>query len=46
MTSREIANDRVGEYFECRVHRIDQLSAKETVLNLLALRFANPFVIR
>ncbi|MDU5715019.1 MAG: glucose-6-phosphate dehydrogenase, partial [Citrobacter freundii] len=40
-TSREI-NDQVGEYFEeCQVYRIDHYLGKETVLNLLALRFAN-----
>lgn len=40
-TSREI-NDQVGEYFEeCQVFRIDHYLGKETVLNLLALRFAN-----
>lgn len=40
-SSREI-NDRVAEYFdESRVYRIDHYLGKETVLNLLALRFAN-----
>jgi len=40
-TSREI-NDQVGEYFgENQVFRIDHYLGKETVLNLLALRFAN-----
>lgn len=40
-TSREI-NDQVGEYFdESQVFRIDHYLGKETVLNLLALRFAN-----
>lgn len=40
-TSREI-NDQVGEFFEeCQVYRIDHYLGKETVLNLLALRFAN-----
>lgn len=35
-------NDRVAEYFdECQVYRIDHYLGKETVLNLLALRFAN-----
>ena len=38
-TSREI-NDQVGEFFEeCQVYRIDHYLGKETVLNLLALRF-------
>ncbi len=40
-TSQEI-NDQVGEYFdESQVFRIDHYLGKETVLNLLALRFAN-----
>ena len=40
-TSKEI-NDQVGEYFEeNQVFRIDHYLGKETVLNLLALRFAN-----
>lgn len=44
-TSREI-NDRVGEYFEeCQVYRIDHYLGKETVLNLLALRFANSLFV-
>lgn len=39
--SQEI-NDQVGEYFEeCQVYRIDYYFGKETVLNLLALRFVN-----
>ncbi len=41
LTSQEI-NDQVGEYFEeSQVFRIDHYLGKETVLNLLALRFAN-----
>ena len=44
-TSREI-NDRVGEFFEeCQVYRIDHYLGKETVLNLLALRFANSLFV-
>ncbi len=44
-TSREI-NDSVGEYFEeCQVFRIDHYLGKETVLNLLALRFANSIFV-
>ena len=40
-SSREI-NNAVSEYFnECQVYRIDHYLGKETVLNLLALRFAN-----
>lgn len=35
-------NQRVGEYFsESQIYRIDHYLGKETVLNLLALRFAN-----
>ncbi|WP_312241309.1 glucose-6-phosphate dehydrogenase [Pantoea sp.] len=44
-TSQEI-NDSVGEYFdECQVFRIDHYLGKETVLNLLALRFANSIFV-
>lgn len=44
-TSKEI-NDSVGEYFEeCQVFRIDHYLGKETVLNLLALRFANSIFV-
>lgn len=44
-TSREI-NDSVGEYFdESQVFRIDHYLGKETVLNLLALRFANSIFV-
>lgn len=40
-TSQDI-NDNVGKYFEeCQVFRIDHYLGKETVLNLLALRFSN-----
>lgn len=42
-SSREI-NDAVSAYFnEDQVYRIDHYLGKETVLNLLALRFANDF---
>ncbi|WP_392566744.1 glucose-6-phosphate dehydrogenase [Utexia brackfieldae] len=42
-SSQEI-NDAVAEYFdESQVYRIDHYLGKETVLNLLALRFANSF---
>jgi glucose-6-phosphate 1-dehydrogenase len=42
---REI-NDQVGEFFEeCQVYRIDHYLGKETVLNLLALRFANSLFV-
>ncbi|VFS58402.1 Glucose-6-phosphate 1-dehydrogenase [Leminorella grimontii] len=40
-SSQEI-NDQVAQYFdESQVYRIDHYLGKETVLNLLALRFAN-----
>ena len=36
----------MGEYFEeCQVYRIDHYLGKETVLNLLALRFANSLFV-
>jgi glucose-6-phosphate 1-dehydrogenase len=36
----------VGEFFEeCQVYRIDHYLGKETVLNLLALRFANSLFV-
>ncbi|RUO36889.1 glucose-6-phosphate dehydrogenase [Aliidiomarina shirensis] len=41
-SSREI-NQEVAKYFdESQIYRIDHYLGKETVLNLLALRFANP----
>ncbi|EPC01180.1 glucose-6-phosphate 1-dehydrogenase [Litchfieldella anticariensis FP35 = DSM 16096] len=41
-SSKEI-NDAIGEVFpESRVYRIDHYLGKETVQNLIALRFANP----
>ncbi len=44
-SSRRI-NDQVAEYFnENQVYRIDHYLGKETVLNLLALRFANSLFI-
>ena len=44
-TSQEINND-VGKYFEeSHVYRIDHYLGKETVLNLLALRFANSIFV-
>ncbi|MBT0726273.1 glucose-6-phosphate dehydrogenase [Rosenbergiella australiborealis] len=44
-TSQEI-NDSVGEFFdESQVFRIDHYLGKETVLNLLALRFANSIFV-
>ncbi|HHH2196421.1 TPA: glucose-6-phosphate dehydrogenase [Yersinia enterocolitica] len=42
LASSRVINDQVAEYFnECQVYRIDHYLGKETVLNLLALRFAN-----
>ena len=42
LASSRVINDAVGAFFhEGQVYRIDHYLAKETVLNLLALRFAN-----
>ncbi|AHF74253.1 glucose-6-phosphate 1-dehydrogenase [Candidatus Sodalis pierantonius str. SOPE] len=42
LDSSRVINDQVAEYFnESQVYRIDHYLGKETVLNLLALRFAN-----
>ncbi|CAI1740446.1 glucose-6-phosphate dehydrogenase [Serratia proteamaculans] len=42
LASSRVINDQVAEYFnETQVYRIDHYLGKETVLNLLALRFAN-----
>ena len=42
LASSKVINDAVAEYFvENQVYRIDHYLGKETVLNLLALRFAN-----
>lgn len=42
LASSKVINDKVAEYFkECQIYRIDHYLGKETVLNLLALRFAN-----
>jgi glucose-6-phosphate 1-dehydrogenase len=42
LASSRVINDQVAEYFkESQVYRIDHYLGKETVLNLLALRFAN-----
>ncbi|MGL5798767.1 MAG: glucose-6-phosphate dehydrogenase, partial [Plesiomonas sp.] len=42
LASSQIINDGVAEFFdESQVYRIDHYLGKETVLNLLALRFAN-----
>jgi len=43
LASSKVINDTVGEFFnEEQVYRIDHYLGKETVQNLLALRFANP----
>lgn len=43
LASSKLINDTVGEFFtEEQVYRIDHYLGKETVQNLLALRFANP----
>ncbi|AWL12141.1 Glucose-6-phosphate dehydrogenase (NADP(+)) [Saliniradius amylolyticus] len=40
--SSQVINDQVAEYFnENQIYRIDHYLGKETVLNLIALRFAN-----
>ena len=40
--SSKVINDEVSEYFnESQIYRIDHYLGKETVLNLIALRFAN-----
>jgi len=45
-TSSQVINNQVAEYFdESQVYRIDHYLGKETVLNLLALRFANNLFI-
>ncbi|WP_127958420.1 glucose-6-phosphate dehydrogenase [Serratia microhaemolytica] len=42
LLSSQVINDQVADYFhESQVYRIDHYLGKETVLNLLALRFAN-----
>ncbi|AKZ65854.1 glucose-6-phosphate dehydrogenase [Candidatus Palibaumannia cicadellinicola] len=42
LESSRIINDQVAKYFkENQIYRIDHYLGKETVLNLLALRFAN-----
>ena len=43
LASSKVINDTVGAYFdEKQIYRIDHYLGKETVQNLLALRFANP----
>lgn len=42
LESSKVINDKVAEYFkERQIYRIDHYLGKETVLNLIALRFAN-----
>ncbi len=42
LTSSKVINEQVAEYFnENQIYRIDHYLGKETVLNLIALRFAN-----
>lgn len=42
LESSQVINDQVAEYFkESQIYRIDHYLGKETVLNLVALRFAN-----
>lgn len=46
LVSSQLINDQVAEYFhESQVYRIDHYLGKETVLNLLALRFANSLFV-
>ncbi|MDP6968558.1 MAG: glucose-6-phosphate dehydrogenase [Gammaproteobacteria bacterium] len=43
LASSQVINDTVGSFFtEEQIYRIDHYLGKETVQNLLALRFANP----
>ncbi|WP_148253037.1 glucose-6-phosphate dehydrogenase [Aidingimonas lacisalsi] len=43
LTSSQAINDAIGDVFpESRIYRIDHYLGKETVQNLIALRFANP----
>ena len=42
LESSKVINDKIAEYFnENQIYRIDHYLGKETVLNLLVLRFAN-----
>jgi glucose-6-phosphate 1-dehydrogenase len=42
LASSKVINDQVAEFFdETQIYRIDHYLGKETVLNLIALRFAN-----
>jgi len=43
LASSNVINDKLGQYFdESQIFRIDHYLGKETVQNLIALRFANP----
>ena len=43
LASSKVINDKLGQYFdESQIFRIDHYLGKETVQNLIALRFANP----
>ena len=45
MATATAINDGVGQYFpEKQIYRIDHYLGKETVQNVLALRFANPLI--
>lgn len=47
LDSARAINDEVGQYFvETKIFRIDHYLGKETVQNLIALRFANPVFAR
>ncbi|SMF10679.1 glucose-6-phosphate dehydrogenase [Pseudobacteriovorax antillogorgiicola] len=42
LASSQVINDEVAKYFEeCQIYRIDHYLGKETVQNLLSVRFAN-----
>ncbi|MGP1931279.1 MAG: glucose-6-phosphate dehydrogenase [Arsenophonus sp. ET-YP4-MAG3] len=46
LLSSQIINNQIAKYFkESQIYRIDHYLGKETVLNLLALRFANSLFI-
>ncbi|EHH68639.1 glucose-6-phosphate dehydrogenase [Gluconobacter morbifer] len=45
MATATVINDGVGHYFpESQIYRIDHYLGKETVQNIIALRFANPLL--
>ena len=46
LESSKVINDKIAEFFnESQIYRIDHYLGKETVLNLLVLRFANAIFI-